>query len=473
MAHTWHIVSPGGEGIAAFAAAEIAAMFSRYLADPVPCGRTAVCGKNNLIFGTAAFQPAAEALEKLCLPLPAEPEQFVIRAGTGLLEPGYDAAVICGADARGMLYGVETFIRRYADQLPVSFGGDYRSTVFHPFADPCPPFSADEKPGVAKRGLWTWGHVVYDYRAFLDNMARQKLNTLIVWNNFAPVNGREIVRYAHDRGVELLWGFTWGWGEAMDFSDPASRNDWKARVLAEYETAYAPLGGDGIYFQTATEFAESGEPEEIRAFAASVVEWVNDIAGALLEKEPALRIEFGLHASSVRSALDVLAQTDPRVAIIWEDCGDFPFDYHAAADRDRAGTDACAARMLALRGPSEQAGFVLKGVSTLFWPTFRKQTGPFVMGEASEERIQTRLREIRPLIRQEQAAWLARVPQLAETAKSLAACRGSVTLLCEDGCYERAQWLPTALFAEALWSPDTAPEQLLYRASVCRETVFA
>ncbi len=473
MAHTWHIVSPGGAGIAAFAAAEIAAMFSRYLADPVPCGRTAVCGKNNLIFGTAAFQPAAEALEKLCLPLPAEPEQFVIRAGTGLLEPGYDAAVICGADARGMLYGVEEFIRQYADQLPVSFGGDYRSTVFHPFADPCPPFSAEGKPGVAKRGLWTWGHVVYDYRAFLDNMARQKLNTLIVWNNFAPVNGREIVRYAHDRGVELLWGFTWGWGEAMDFSDPASRNDWKARVLAEYETAYAPLGGDGIYFQTATEFAESGEPEEIRAFAASVVDWVNDIAGALLEKAPALRIEFGLHASSVRSALDVLAQTDPRVAIIWEDCGDFPFDYHAAADRDRAGTDACAARMLALRGPSEQAGFVLKGVSTLFWPTFRKQTGPFVMGEASEERIQTRLREIRPLIRQEQAAWLARVPQLAETAKSLAACRGSVTLLCEDGCYERAQWLPTALFAEALWSPDTAPEQLLYRASVCRETVFA
>ena len=107
MAHTWHIVSPGGAGIAAFAAAEIAAMFSRYLADPVPCGRTAVCGKNNLIFGTAAFQPVAEALEKLCLPLPAEPEQFVIRAGTGLLEPGYDAAVICGADARGMLSGVE------------------------------------------------------------------------------------------------------------------------------------------------------------------------------------------------------------------------------------------------------------------------------------------------------------------------------------------------------------------------------
>lgn len=117
----------------------------------------AVCGKNNLIFGTADFQPAAEALEKLHLPLPTAPEQYVIRAGTGLLEPEYDAVVICGADARGMLYGVEAFIRQYADQLPVSFGGDYRSTVFHPFVDPCPPFSADEKPGVARRGLWGRG----------------------------------------------------------------------------------------------------------------------------------------------------------------------------------------------------------------------------------------------------------------------------------------------------------------------------
>ena len=122
-----------------------------------------------------------------------------------------------------------------------------------------------------------------------------------------------------------------------------------------------------------------------------------------------------LHLGSLRRmravpAMEILAQQ--RIARrgdrnAHDHAGNAP---EAAADRDRAGTDACVARMLALRGPSEQAGFVLKGVSTLFWPTFRKQTGPFVMGEASEERIQTRLREIRPLIRQEQAACLARVP---------------------------------------------------------------
>ena len=43
-------------------------------------------------------------------------------------------------------------------------------------------------PALENRGLWTWGYVIYDYRRYLDNMARLKLNMLVVWNDCAPRN---------------------------------------------------------------------------------------------------------------------------------------------------------------------------------------------------------------------------------------------------------------------------------------------
>ena len=39
-----------------------------------------------------------------------------------------------------------------------------------------------------RREMWTWGYVIYDYKGFVDNMVKCKLNTLIVWNDYLPLN---------------------------------------------------------------------------------------------------------------------------------------------------------------------------------------------------------------------------------------------------------------------------------------------
>ena len=43
-------------------------------------------------------------------------------------------------------------------------------------------------PQVRRRGLWTWGYVIYDYRRYLANMARLKLHEIVIWNDYAPLN---------------------------------------------------------------------------------------------------------------------------------------------------------------------------------------------------------------------------------------------------------------------------------------------
>ena len=50
---------------------------------------------------------------------------------------------------------------------------------------------------------------------------------------------------------------------------------------------------------------------------------------------------------------------------------------------------------------------------------------------------------------------------------------GSVTVLCEDGCFERARWIPCILFAEALWDTSLSDGELIRRAALCRDAVFA
>ena len=120
------------------------------------------------------------------------------------------------------------------------------------------------------------------------------------------------------------------------------------------------------------------------------MEFVNRIAGRLLERHPGLRLQFGLHADSVKNRLPYIAQVDPRVAIVWENCGDFP--YHSLPDRvsDPEGTHDFTERLLALR-PGADTGAVLKSMTQLDWGLFEHQTGPILVGCANEATIQARL----------------------------------------------------------------------------------
>lgn len=476
----WHVVfGAGAPEPERFALSECCAALSRFLHYTLTCSDSeGLDGRekthNLLLLGTA--ETNASIAEYCALSgdaVPAKEESFFIRVGESVFSPGKSLIVLCGADSRGVLYAVCDFIHRYADTLP--FYGDYRGgQKQEPFLSKCPEFYLSSAPAIRSRGIWTWGHVIYDYRGFIDNMARWKLNTLVVWNDHAPVNGKEIVSYAHSRGIRLIWGFSWGWGFGrIDFTDPAAVNEWRVRVIDEYEQKYESFGGDGIYFQTDTEFDE--KPGE-KSVAESVVRWVNGIAAALLERHPGLSIEFGLHATSVRSHLDDIAKLDSRVTVTWENMGAFPFDYRASNVSGFEETKALAERALALRGERERTGFVLKGVITLYWPEFEKQQGSFLLGEEDEAVISRRLEAARPIVRYEQASWLENLPYLREVVSAAAAskaCTGSVTLLCEDGCFERCQWAPVALFAETLWSPDKPSNQVLREVGQTRGVVFA
>ncbi len=401
-------------------------------------------------------------------------EGYIIKTEEGFLSEKGQTLVIAGADQNGVIYGVMDFLHNIADRL--AYGKYYREKRYRPFAEPLEALDISSRPSVAKRGIWTWGRCIYDYRGFFDNMARTKLNTAVIWNDVPPVNGREVVNYAHSRGIKVLWGFSWGWSTEcdVDISDPEELKFWCGQIISDYENKWAPLGGDGIYFQTATECDEkdfNGRP-----LAACVVDWVNGIASALYEKHPTLDIEFGLHATAVKASTEYLENVDPRLTITWENGGAFPFAYHAWDTEGFEETCELTDKMLALRGENEKAGFVFKGVSTLFWPEFMAARDGFVLGQASQEQISRVFEKARGEIRTEQAWWLENLGCLTEIARravASGAAKGSVTLLCEDGCFERARWMPCVLFGETLWDVNADPKDVIRRASLSRDAVFA
>jgi len=113
-----------------------------------------------------------------------------------------------------------------------------------------------------------------------------------------------------------------------------------------------------------------------------VVTLVNEAASELWRITPDLRLIFGLHATSVREQLDKIETVDPRIQILWEDCGDFPYHYRPFV-QDRKNFEnsfAFTKKLLELRG-GVGVGLVFKGMMVMDWKKFVPQSGPFVMGE--------------------------------------------------------------------------------------------
>ncbi len=455
----WEIVYGSYEGMEKRAIDLIQASVKRYIPYILSLYR-APSGKANVIYvGTKESNShLASLLAGVEL---AENSTYVKVSGTGEEQ----TVVIAGADAAACFYAAVEFADDY---LPAS----RRQPQGHPFFQslfltPLPEYEHLSRPSVKERGLWTWGHVIYDYRAYLRNMARLKMNKITVWNDFAPVNGRDFVEYAHSWGIRVIWGYSWIWDEKPDLviTDPIARKAWKERILQQYAEQYAPLGGDGIYFQTFTETRE--ETLGGRNRAACAVEWVNEVAAELLSLFPDLKIEFGLHAISVRNHLEEIAKTDPRLSIIWEDCGAFPYAYGAEVVDQMEETAAFSEQIAALRG-GKGFGAVLKGQSWLDWSSFEHQKGPFLLGESDREEIREKMLLRRDIFRYQQSYWLQNGKDVCRILRLLAERSGGqaeLSGLLEDGLFEERIWLPSALFAELLWDGETPYEQLLGRVS--------
>ncbi len=387
---------------------------------------------------------------------------------------------ITGADEHGLLWGVVDFLGKYIPQALFS-GTTYHPYYLNPlFTDaPMKPYHCTSSPAVARRGLWTWGHTITDYRGYIENMVRCKMNTLVIWNNLPPVNAKDVVDYAHLWGLKILFGYAWGW--STDHGIHAIRHALAHRddIITEYERDWAPLGCDGIYFQSFTETSE--ETIDGILIAEAVTDYVNDITGKLLYKYPHLTLQFGLHATSVNQKLSHIARTDPRVEIVWEDCGAFPFSYtpERTGEDDFADTVALAEDISVLRGTNDRFGCVFKGLTCLNWMQFRYPASPYAIGETSVSLRKNRTAEKRPIWRYVQAHWLKNAWYAQTTLRQLCHQKEdcphgwTALLLAEDGMVEDALWYPVLLCGEMLWNPFTDTQDLLRDTALNPAAVFA
>jgi hypothetical protein len=357
-------------------------------------------------------------------------------------------------------------------------GADMWSETFYQtlLDRPLPEFKACDTPAIAHRALWTWGHVIYDYRKYFENMAKLRLNEVVIWNDRLPINSKDVVDYAHALGIKVIWGFAWGWGvkcdEVLEKFDETGRAALKENVLSTFKNDYMNSGCDGIYFQSFTELAVDNVGGVL--IADIVTDLVNELSGELLALCPDLHIQFGLHASSVKTHLDVIAKVDKRVHIVWEDCGAFPYNYWVDKVADFDETLNLTKKLVALRGESEKFGAVFKGMAKLDWNIFEHFESSYVLGEKTKQYIEKRQREKANLWKSLQGSWLKYADLARQTVLEIAKADDPIVeALVEDGAFENQILLPTALYAEMLWSPETDANTLLEQVAQYPITEFA
>lgn len=387
-----------------------------------------------------------------------------IKKGSGA-QQGYsievqkDRVTIEGNDDAGVLYGCMDFCQRYVGDILCTRRNIWKKDYFKtPFEDELPVWQVTEAPSVKTRAIWSWGHVIYDYKGFFDNMARLRLNEAV------PINAKDIVDYAHALGIKVVWGFAWGWDTACKNAaknyDRSKLPAVRESVIETYESQYKDTGADGIYFQSFTELKDDSVGD--MRIADAVVELVNDISGELLKRYPDLHVQFGLHATSVKDHLDVISKVDPRVYIVWEDCGAFPFEYYPENTDGFEDMLEFTKKTATLR-ENEKYGAVLKGTLKLDWGAFKHFEGSYVMGQMSREFIRKKSDEKARLWKLVEAAWLTNAHYLQKTAKLIADSNGNaiVQALVEDAVLEDRIMLPVAIYARLLWNPDTDADTVI------------
>ncbi|MFA7637134.1 MAG: hypothetical protein WCX81_05170, partial [Monoglobales bacterium] len=393
---------------------------------------------------------------------------YIVKVCDSTLHEGRRMALIVGDTAVETIYAAADFADDYkalacrTDRVP------YFDVFMTETTIQMPDYYVNTAPTVKRRGIWTWGHCIYDYKKFFENMARIKLNRITIWNDFVPANMADIIDYAHSLGIAVVLGFSWGWRVQIDLSEPDKLNEWMDSVINNYENNYAHLNHDGIYFQTFTE--TNSDNINGMSIAENAVIWTNTISGRLLEKYPNLEIQFGLHATSVKDHLETIAKVDPRVSIVWEDCGDFPWHYCGYIDEDQKATEDFTRAISNLRKYAPFGG-VLKGHICLDWGDFEHQTGPFIMGE-NPLKMRNRRDYAARLLRQSQSFWLKNAGKVLNIIRIMGE-NADISDLVEDGMFEEKIWFSVALYAQMLWESDKDSNYLIAKVAERENITFA
>lgn len=354
-----------------------------------------------------------------------------------------------GYDFGGVLYGAIDLYNRYL--LPMKYVNAVTES-YSRFDEPLSDFSLTSHPSVRERGIWTWGHVIYDYRGFIDNMVKLKMNSIIIWNDHIPFNMSEIIDYAHSSAVSVILGYSWGWDQRCKELSLSSLDNKSGEIFEKFEREYKDLPIDGIYFQTITELEE--EYIEGVLVADAVTDFVNKTAALFYEKYPDLLIEFGLHATSVKNRLDFITKVDKRLRIVWEDFGAMPFAYNATDIRNFEETKELCVKCSTLRGECDNFGVVTKSVCCLDWKAFVHPSGPQNIGVSTKALKQSRMKRKERVLRSATAGWILNGDKALETVSALVSAKGgdfSANALVEDGVFGERIPYSVALFAEILW----------------------
>ena len=393
-------------------------------------------------------------------------------------EQGYAITVkngdvyIEGFDAAGLLYGCIDLYNKYLLKLEYPHNPD--RYVVSPFSSPLPDFELVSSPSVENRGIWTWGHVIYDYRRFIDNMVKLKLNRLIIWNDFVPVNACEIISYAHERQIKIFFGYPWCWDTNCAKFNLDEVFGTSQDVLNTYLKNFSDLGLDGIYFQSFTELKQDKIGGILIADAVS--RYVNRTASLFFERFPDLELQFGLHATSVKDRLEFIKNVNPQIKIVWEDCGAFPFSYLPSDIENFEQTCNFVREIAVLREESERFGAVTKGFTKLDWGAFEHPLGSSFIGKASDSMKQNRIVRKEKIWKYLQAYWLTNAGKAQQMVKLMSDLRGGnldICALVEDGMFEENIMFPVALYSEFLWDCDSDVDKTTNEVALRSYVTFA
>lgn len=426
----------------------------------LPCEKEGSALSKNAIF--VSLYDKSPAIQKLVAREEVPANGFLVKVIPNPDDAEGRLVILTAFDPVNLYYAAVSFIDDYIPRYGKISGSNPMTdlTFDEPLAECC----YTQVPNHKTRSIFTWGHSFNDYRAYIDNMARQHFNELILWNDFVPLNIDDIIDYAHSYGIAVNLGYSWGWG-THQCADTTSIDDetlgkLKNEIVAKYDREYAQTGCDGIYFQSFTE----QERDYIggRLIAEAVTSLVNMTAKEILKRNPKLKLQFGLHASSVRTHLDEITKVDPRIEILWEDCGEFPYGYDPYVKSEDAYTETLefTKKLLNLRG-GKGVGLVFKGVMMLDWKMFLHQAGPYVMGENHRD-IALHDRQIRAKGWQGFSAdWVRNGDRVAQMVKFINENKLGEVNMCLAGTLDGGIYLPMALCAQMYWNcSDSFPDLL-------------
>ena len=369
---------------------------------------------------------------------------------------GRQLVLCCGDTPAASIWAAVDFIDDGLASMRVDRGDGafYEDEIFE--RPKLPVYESRRSPRTARRSVFTWAHVINDYRSYFRNLARLKINEVILWNDYPPVNAKEIVDFAHSWGVSVLWGWSWGWGVDCSKIDFDGLKATEERIVRNWREKWRPCCGDGIYFQSFTEirFDTVGE----HSVPEAVLQIVNGAARRILADDPALRIVFGLHAWSMKKHLATFSKVDPRLEILWENCGGFPFN--AEDEEPEVKTEATCRAMLAM--PGRKTGFAYKWQLIQDWSRFAPQSGSYVLGRNAESVKALDRRVQGPLWTKMTREWLSEGDRALRLTRMIQRDPNAGSLNVVVNLNEPVR-LPTALCAELFWSSDEEWKTVLRR----------